>query len=552
MKKKHSVFRILIPILVVILLLAAGACAWLYFSGVGADFYISRGDSALAGGRWNAAIRNYSIARQLTDSPSVAVSLASAYEGAGNYTKAEYMLVSGIQSNPEQVELYVALSRIYVAQGKFLDADQMLSRAANDSVREQLQQRRPAPPELTPASGYYATYITVSAESKNAVYLRTDGAYPSRESDRYTDPIELPGGETTICALAVDENGLVSPAVYAGYTIAGVIEPVTLNDPALDRQVRTLLGKEEGAQLMTNELWEIESLELNSLSAVDQLPLFTGVRELTISSASVTDFSPLSALTQLQKLTLSGCVLSDASLKSIGTLGELTCLRLSACALRDAAFLEKLTRLEELDLSNNALSSVAPLAGMTELKSLKLSNNPIESLSPLSGCTKLEELSAESCGLGSLEALLEMESLRVLDVGENQIADLKPLSGCKALTHLTLAGNAVQEISVLTELPALEELHAAHNEISLIPTFRKESALAVIDLDYNALSSVKGLEGLHYLNYVHVDYNHVSDLTPLADCPNLVQVDAWENPVSADSVQKLQERSIIVNYKPST
>ena len=44
-----------------------------------------------------------------------------------------------------------------------------------------LQQRRPAPPVLTPESGSYATYISVAAESNYKIYLRTDGAYPSRE-----------------------------------------------------------------------------------------------------------------------------------------------------------------------------------------------------------------------------------------------------------------------------------------------------------------------------------------------------------------------------------
>ena len=550
--KKRSVFRILIPILIVLVLLAAGACAWLYFSGVGAEFYLKRGDSALAGGRYKAAIRNYTTARQMTDSSAATVSLATAYEGAGNYTKAEYMLVSAIQENPEQTELYVALSRIYVAQGKFLDADQMLSRAANETVREELQKRRPAPPALTPESGYYSTYISVSAESANKVYLRTDGAYPSRETDLYAEPVELPGGETTICALAVDEAGLVSPAVYAGYTVAGVVEPVTLTDPALDKQVRALLKKEADAQLMTNELWALESLELNSLGDVSQLALFSGLKSLTVSSASATDFSSLSALTQLQTLDLSGCVLSEASLKAIGSLTDLTTLRLSSCALRSVTALSGLTKLQELDLSGNVLSSIAPLADMPELKVLNIDNNEITSIAPLAGCTKLEELSVSGCGLTTLEALSGKTSFRKLSAGENEISDLKPLKGCTALTHLAVPYNNVQDISILLELPKLEEFDGSHNKISAIPTFQKEAPLAVIKLNYNSVSSVKGLADLIALNYVHLDYNKVSDLTPLENCANLMQVDAWENPLSADSIAKLQEHSIIVNYKPKT
>ena len=56
------------------------------------------------------------------------VRLAQAYINSGNYTKAEYTLVSAITNNPESVQLYVALSKTYIEQDKILDAEQMLGR----------------------------------------------------------------------------------------------------------------------------------------------------------------------------------------------------------------------------------------------------------------------------------------------------------------------------------------------------------------------------------------------------------------------------------------
>lgn len=58
----------------------------------------------------------------------LAIRLADAYKKSGNYTKAEYTLVSAITQIPDSVQLYVALSKTYVEQDKLLDAETMLGR----------------------------------------------------------------------------------------------------------------------------------------------------------------------------------------------------------------------------------------------------------------------------------------------------------------------------------------------------------------------------------------------------------------------------------------
>ena len=70
-------------------------------------------------------------------------------------------------------------------------------------------------------------------------------------------------------------------------------------------------------------------------------------------------------------------------------------------------------------------------------------------------------------------------------------------------------------------------------------------------VDYNEIEDVSGLAGVDTLNYLNIDYNHVKDLLPLADNYNLVQVNAWDNAISEESVEALQEHSIILNYNPN-
>ena len=62
-------------------------------------------------------------------------------------------------------------------------------------------------------------------------------------------------GETTIYAISVGENGLVSPLSVLGYTVAGVIEPAIFMDPAMEQAVRTVLKADADEILYTDDLW---------------------------------------------------------------------------------------------------------------------------------------------------------------------------------------------------------------------------------------------------------------------------------------------------------
>ena len=103
--------------------------------------------------------------------------------------------------------------------------------------------------------------MTVTGSS-GSVYVVCNSDFAASAQDIYTGPISLEAGESRIVALSVADNGLVSDAVYAGYTVGSVVEPVTLADAGLDSYVRELLGKTAGSTLMTDELWAIEELEL--------------------------------------------------------------------------------------------------------------------------------------------------------------------------------------------------------------------------------------------------------------------------------------------------
>ena len=550
------VLKIVIPLVVVLALL--GAAAWFFLSfraDLTAGFLRGQAAKMVEKERYSRAVTYYNWAWQLDpENQEIPLALAEAYAGSGNYTKAEYTLVRAISARPQDVDLYVALCQVYVAQDKLLDAVQMLDRTSDAEVKAALDELRPAAPVLSPENGYYTEYIEVTADGGgNAVYLSIDGDYPSMEDDAYTGPVTLPGGETMVMAVAVDENQMVSQAVQNGYTIGGVVEPVTLNDPAIDAAVREQLGMTAGETLMTDDLWSIAELTLpDTVADLADLSHFTGLTTLTIQNVSGLDFSVLSQLTSLQTLDLSGCTISTGSLEAIAGLTGLRVLRLNNCALTDINALSQLTALTELQLANNSLTDIGVTSLMLDLETVTLTNNPVTSIAGLSACTKLKSLDISGCSVTSIASLSGKTALETLLAGNNQIADLSPLEGCTALAVLEVPYNLVSDISVLAQLPALTRFVGNNNQITAVPDFDEEtSKLQYIQLDYNEVADLAGLQGINSLNYVYADYNQVETILPLKNNINLIQINVWDNPIPEEEVKSLQENSIIVNYNPN-
>ena len=550
------VLKIVIPLVVVLALL--GTAAWFFLSfraDLTAGFLRGQAAKMVERERYSRAVTYYNWAWQLDpENQEIPLALAEAYAGSGNYTKAEYTLVRAISARPQDVDLYVALCQVYVAQDKLLDAVQMLDRTSDAEVKAALDELRPAAPVLSPENGYYTEYIEVTADGGgNAVYLSIDGDYPSMEDDAYTGPVTLPGGETMVMAVAVDENQMVSQAVQNGYTIGGVVEPVTLNDPAIDAAVREQLGMTAGETLMTDDLWSIAELTLpDTVADLADLSHFTGLTTLTIQNVSGLDFSVLSQLTSLQTLDLSGCTISTGSLDAIAGLTGLRVLRLNNCALTDINALSQLTALTELQLANNSLTDIGVTSLMLDLETVTLTNNPVTSIAGLSACTKLKSLDISGCSVTSIASLSGKTALETLLAGNNQIADLSPLEGCTALSVLEVPYNLVSDISVLAQLPALTRFVGNNNQITAVPDFDEEtSKLQYIQLDYNEVTDLAGLQGINSLNYVYADYNQVETILPLKNNINLIQINVWDNPIPEEEVKSLQENSIIVNYNPN-
>lgn len=567
--------KIIIPILLILILLFVAY--WFFFqyrSDITADVFERWGDRKADAEDYGGAAKYYGYAHNLNrNDTELSVKLAEAYRQDGNYTKAEYTLVHAIYSDADNIDLYLNLSKIYLEQDKMMDAQLMLDHISNETVRAQLDTMRPAAPVISPDGGKYSDYISVSATYAEGTtcYLTVDGEFPSLKQEPYSEPVALEGGETTVCAIAVSDNGLVSTAVYAGYTIAGVIEDAVFEDASLEAYVQELLNK-NGRKLQTDDLWSIKELEIpDTVTSLTDLRYFVGLESLTAHDIPAADYAFLAEMPHLKNLSLSGCSLSSDALKYIGGCTELETLDLSNCGISNISALStlnqlkvlnlddnsinnltalgKCTALEELHICRNAVTALTPLASLSNLKILDVSLNSIDTIAPIIKCTSLSELNVSDNKLTDLEGIGSLKNLTSLIASKNEIESVEGIEKCTKLEVFNLANNLLVDISGLANIKTLTDINIDYNDVLEVPDFVDDCALVNFSAAHNFLEDCEGLSGLPNLNFINMDYNNIRDISCLLDCNCLVQVNVFGTYIK--DADEFRNRGIIVNYDPT-
>lgn len=515
----------------------------------------------------------YNQAYNLSDNSgdSVVVELAEQYRRSGNYTKAEYTLTNAI-SNGGGVEIYTALCKVYVEQNKLYDAVTLLDSVSNPDIKAELDKIRPKAPQSTPDQGLYNQYISVSFQAPTGtIYTALGSGYPSLNSKPYSKPIPLSDGENIITALAVSDDGIVSPLTTGIYTIGGVVESLDFTDRFIEATIRDLLNIEK-KQLYTNDLWKLTEFTVPSeATSYDELVHMKNLQKLTVENGAPEELTCLKAMAGLTALTIRNTEVSDEVLEIIGSLTKLETLILQDCKISNISALKSLSNIRILDLSNNTIYDLTALSGMTNLSELYIKNNVVDDLSalanlqamvkldvsdnklistlaPLSNLTKLVWLDAGTNSITELGNIGNLQSLSSLSLVSNNLMDISSLAGCSALTDLNLSKNQISDISALSSLSKLMYLRFRENQVSELPAFAKDAALVIIDGTGNNIQSLEPLRGLQDLNNVYMNNNsELASVSPLADCHRLVEVHVDNTRVT--DVSALDE-GVIVKYTP--
>lgn len=565
--------KIIIPILLALVLL--GSVIWYlldYDPAFTKDMLLRQARYQESKGNHTVSAWLYDLAyTQSSQDASVAIELAEQYKSIGNYTKAEYTLSNAI-SNGGTTELFTALCKTYVEQDKLLDAVTMLDRISDPAIRAELDYLRPEAPTADYEPGFYTQYISVSLQAASGTLYYNINDFPTMQNPAYSEPISLPAGETTIYALAVGENCLVSKLSILGYTVGGVVEAVTFTDEAIETAVRDILNMNTDKQLYTNDLWTITEFEVpEDAVSLEDLALMPYLTKLTIHDSNA-DLLVISSLNHLEELDLTGCkptgellsslaqfpalqklTLTDCSLSSIANLSgasHLVTLNLDNNTIRNIEAISTMTSLQELHMQHNALSGLDALSGLASLRKLDVSYNVLTSLEPLGNCSALTWLNVSNNSIASLSGVGHLSGLEYLDASYNELSDVSPLSNSEKITQLNLSNNTLTDISPLSGLNNLSVFDFSHNEVAALPEWSKDCTLVTINGSYNQIETIDGLTGFRKLNNVFMDYNKLTSVDALATCPLLIQVNVYGNEIA--DVSALTDISVIVNYTPIT
>lgn len=566
-------FRVIIPILLIALILSSVIWyAFIYDRTFTRDLLLNQARFFANNGNKEISSWFYDLAYEYSSQDeNVAIELANQFKAEGNYTKAEFTLSRAI-ADGGTTDLYMALCKLYVEQDKLMDAVNMLDNIPDPAIKAELDALRPTISAIDPAPGFYSQYISVTLESSGTLYYSTSSEYPSVADVPYAEPLALPIGETTIYAVAVSDNGLVSPLSILGYTIGGVIEEVSFADDAIEREVRAILGADEDAQIYTDELWDIVSFIVPAdAKTLDDLSRMSYLESLTISDHKLDSLDFLSGMSHLTELKLTDCQFSTDDIEAIASLPALQQLTMSGCSLSTVAGLDNANGLTYLDLSNNSLRNLEPMSGLTSLKELNLNRNAVTDLSALSSLTGLEklhvahnaltttspvagmlgltELDVSSNALIDLTGVDKLINLAILSAAENDLTDVSILASCVNLTNLDISKNTLTDITALGVLGKLENFNFSNNQVTALPAWSDESALYSINGANNGLTSIDSLKNLGNLAYVYMDYNQLTNINALEKCYNLVQVDVYGNQIK--DVSALKTRDVIVNHDPT-
>ena len=571
-----KIIKRIIPILLIAALIAS-LCWYIfvYDRDTIRDFLLAQARNCAQNGHFKAATWFYDISYDFAgEDENVAIDLAQIYKDSGNYTKAEYTLVSAI-ADGATAELYIALCRTYVEQDKLLDAVNMLDKVADPVIKAELDAMRPAAPQPDFAPGFYSQYISLNfSHTGGTLYVSSDGEYPSTADTPCVTPVALEGGETKIYALTVGDNGLVSPLSILNYTVGGVIERVEFADAYIEELVFTQLMFGSYTTIYSNDLWNITELSVDeTASDLSDLRHMLYLEDLTISGQEISDLSFLEGMTRLKRLDLSGCTI-QGDLSVLSTLPALEELSMQGCSISSLSFLEgapalqslnlrgnaignlsplaSIPTLKRLDLADNAVADLNPLSGLTELTHLNLSENVLTDMAPVGACIKLTELDVSDNKLTSIAAVQNLTALTSFRAEKNQLTDCASLAHCTQLRTLDISHNQIADITMLSALVSMEDFDFSYNQAAALPSFPRDSALVTIDGSYNLLTSLEPLDKLNALNYVYMDYNaELSKISFLADNPNMVQINVYGSKVPTSEANKCLDRSIIVNYDPT-
>ncbi|MCL2108805.1 MAG: leucine-rich repeat domain-containing protein [Oscillospiraceae bacterium] len=200
---------------------------------------------------------------------------------------------------------------------------------------------------------------------------------------------------------------------------------------------------------------------------IQPLVLMTNLTKLNLAMNSISDFSPISGLTNLEELHLSGNP-DNTDISVLTNLKELKMLLLTSTNITDISVLSELPNLTTLALDyTKTITNFEVVWGLTDLELLQIGRTEITDISGITSLIKLGALSLDDNPIEDFSPLSALTELFFLSLNGTGISDFSPLSGLTTLTTLHLNNTGISDISQLSEMTNLTVLHLSENPLTL-------------------------------------------------------------------------------------
>lgn len=285
---------------------------------------------------------------------------------------------------------------------------------------------------------------------------------------------------------------------------------IIFKEELIEAAVRKELNLSETDEITADMLENVRKLRIVGKEILDNEDGFWGIghhidgKDNNFGSVrgSITDFSDLTQMTNLEELALCNQRIEDIS------------------GLKDLP-------LKELYLSKNMITDFSVIQSLIDLDILCILENPAVDLSPLGDCGNISQLNIQGMHLTDIDFLKNM-NLNYLDMNNAEVENgiFEPLTEMKNLDTLCMCNVNEAAAETLSKMSTLKSLVMWGGETSLEDLKPLKGMDELESLAFTApISSLEGIEQFPSLNFLSVSFSLVKDLTPITGAENLQIID---------------------------
>lgn len=276
----------------------------------------------------------------------------------------------------------------------------------------------------------------------------------------------------------------------------------------------------EDYQALCELLW---SDRFDSKSVFIRILQKSEIRDLSLSGEAINDLKPLANL-QIESLCLYNSNLN----------GDWPHINTSA--------------LKGLQLKNIDISDLSVLNCFDALNSLSLENLNIKDLSPLKALKSLTSLGLSNCSNLDVSSLAKLTQIKKLNIHEQPIENASPLANLKHLEELFLLSMSIESFEALSNCKKLKQLVLANVEASDWTSLAKLTTLKNLLAHFISQEILNRWTPLKNLNFLYISSKDITDITPLAEFINLIELDLTHSKITdispLKSLKKLKRLSL--------